>query len=64
MSIDYCMKCDKRLDTDFIEYQEDGTLYCDACLDDMEEAALRVSGDKATPLHAPAFPNGEAKEEV
>jgi hypothetical protein len=36
MSIDNCQGCDKRLDTDFVEYQEDGTLYCDACLDDME----------------------------
>lgn len=36
MSIDWCQKCDKRLDTDFVEYQEDGSLYCDGCLDDME----------------------------
>jgi hypothetical protein len=36
MSIDNCQGCDKRLDTDFVEYQEDGTLYCDACLDEME----------------------------
>jgi hypothetical protein len=36
MSIDFCQKCDKRLDTDFVEYQEDGTLLCDGCLDEME----------------------------
>jgi hypothetical protein len=36
MSIDLCQKCDKRLDTDFVEYQEDGTLLCDGCLDEME----------------------------
>jgi hypothetical protein len=33
MSIDNCQVCDKRLDTDFIEYQEDGRLLCDSCLD-------------------------------
>jgi hypothetical protein len=36
MSIDNCQVCDKRLDTDFIEYQEDGTLLCDGCLDELE----------------------------
>lgn len=38
MSIDNCQGCDKRLDTDFVEYQEDGALYCDTCLDEREEA--------------------------
>ena len=37
MSIDHCNRCDKRLDTDYIEYQPDGSLYCDGCLDDIEE---------------------------
>jgi hypothetical protein len=36
MSIDNCQVCDKRLDTDFVEYQEDGTLLCDSCLDEVE----------------------------
>jgi hypothetical protein len=36
MSIDNCQGCDKRLDTDFIEYQVDGTLLCDGCLDELE----------------------------
>jgi hypothetical protein len=36
MSIDNCQKCDKKLDTDFAEYQDDGTLLCDSCLDEAE----------------------------
>jgi hypothetical protein len=36
MSIDNCASCDKRLDTDFIEYQDDGTLLCGSCLDELE----------------------------
>jgi hypothetical protein len=36
MSIDNCNRCDKRLDTDFAEYQADGSLLCDGCLDDLE----------------------------
>ena len=36
MSIDNCQVCDKQLDTDFVEYQDDGTLLCDGCLDEME----------------------------
>lgn len=36
MSIDNCQVCDKRLDTDFVEYQDDGTLLCDGCLDELE----------------------------
>jgi hypothetical protein len=36
MSIDNCQVCDKRLDTDFVEYQDDGTLLCDGCLDEVE----------------------------
>lgn len=36
MSIDWCQKCEKRLDTDFVEYQDDGTLLCDGCLDEIE----------------------------
>jgi hypothetical protein len=35
MSIDNCQVCEKRLDTNYIEYQKDGSLYCDGCLDDM-----------------------------
>jgi hypothetical protein len=31
MSIDFCQRCNKRLDTDFLEYQPDGSLYCGAC---------------------------------
>ena len=45
MSIDNCQGCDKRLDTDFVEYQEDGTLYCNNCLDEMEEAKEAASVD-------------------
>lgn len=41
MSIDYCVKCDKAIDTDFHEpYQEDGSCVCDDCLDDMENDAM------------------------
>jgi len=36
MSIDNCQKCDKRMDTDFTEYQADGSLLCDGCLDEEE----------------------------
>jgi hypothetical protein len=36
MSMDNCQVCEKRLDTDYIEYQEDGTLLCDGCLDELE----------------------------
>jgi hypothetical protein len=36
MSIDNCQVCDKRLDTDYIECQEDGTLLCGSCLDELE----------------------------
>jgi hypothetical protein len=49
MSIDNCQRCDKRLDTDFVEYQPDGSLYCGACedqnawnMDDPGETAARV----------------------
>jgi hypothetical protein len=42
MSIDNCASCDKRLDTDFIEYQDDGTLLCDSCLDEMENETDRA----------------------
>ena len=37
MSIDFCQRCNKRLDTDFLEYQPDGSLYCGACEADIEE---------------------------
>jgi hypothetical protein len=37
MSIDNCNRCHVRLDTDFIEYQPDGSLYCDYCLDELDE---------------------------
>ena len=36
MSIDYCHKCGKRVDTDYIDYQETGELLCNGCLNDME----------------------------
>jgi hypothetical protein len=36
MSIDNCQVCEKRLDTDFVEYQDDRALLCDSCLDEME----------------------------
>ena len=47
MSIDWCQKCDKRLDTDFVEYQPDGSLYCGACEADIEEAKLQEPDWKA-----------------
>lgn len=37
MSIDNCQGCEKRLDTDFVEYQPDGSLYCDNCMDERDE---------------------------
>ena len=48
MSIDNCQVCDKRLDTDHIEYQEDGTLLCDGCLDELED-------EQASPVAEPGF---------
>jgi hypothetical protein len=42
MSIDNCQGCDKRLDTDFVEYQDDGTLLCDGCLDELENEQHEV----------------------
>jgi hypothetical protein len=36
MSIDFCQRCGKKLDTDFVEYQPDGSLLCDGCLDELE----------------------------
>jgi hypothetical protein len=47
MSIDWCQKCDKRLDTDFVEYQPDGSLYCGACEADIEEEKLQEPDWKA-----------------
>ena len=47
MSIDNCQKCDKRLDTDFVEYQPDGSLYCGACEADIEEEKLQKPDWKA-----------------
>jgi hypothetical protein len=47
MSIDNCQVCDKRLDTDFVEYQPDGSLYCGACEADLEEAKLQEPDWKA-----------------
>jgi hypothetical protein len=44
MSIDNCQGCDKRLDTDFVEYQVDGSLYCDNCLDEMELEPVAEQG--------------------
>jgi Zn finger protein HypA/HybF involved in hydrogenase expression len=44
MSIDNCQVCEKRLDTDFFEYQVDGTLLCDGCLDELENEQEPVSG--------------------
>jgi len=44
MSIDNCQVCDKRLDTDFVEYQVDGSLYCDNCLDEMELEPVAEQG--------------------
>jgi hypothetical protein len=45
MSIDNCQKCDKRLDTDWTEYQADGSLLCDGCLDDIEREAIEAAFD-------------------
>ena len=47
MSIDFCQRCNKRLDTDFVEYQPDGSLYCGACEADLEEAKLQEPDWKA-----------------
>ena len=53
MSIDYCHKCDKRLDTDFIEYQENGALYCARCFDDLEEQEQEQTNLAPTSLLRP-----------
>jgi hypothetical protein len=36
MSMSWCEGCEKRIDTDFVEFQQNGSLYCDNCLDEME----------------------------
>jgi hypothetical protein len=51
MSIDNCQNCDKRLDTDHIEYQEDGTLLCGGCLDEMEHEAIEAAFDAVYDQH-------------
>jgi hypothetical protein len=62
MSIDNCASCDKRLDTDFVEYQEDGTLLCDSCLDDLEnEQASPVAEQKEESRCTMGVGNGSGK---
>jgi hypothetical protein len=60
MSIDLCQVCDKRIDTDFIEYQDDGTLLCDGCLDEMENEQepdwKALAGELAEALKAAEMP--------
>jgi hypothetical protein len=36
MSMSWCEGCEKRIDTDFVEFQQNGSLCCDNCLDEME----------------------------
>jgi hypothetical protein len=56
MSIDNCQVCERRVDTDFIEYQEDGTLLCDACLDEMEHEAIEAAFDAVYDQHGNPVP--------
>jgi hypothetical protein len=55
MSIDMCTRCEKRLDTDFVEYQPDGLLYCDNCLDAMDDAELVQAASESMDWLAVAY---------
>jgi hypothetical protein len=44
MSMSWCEGCEKRIDTDFVEFQQNGSLYCDNCLDEMELEPVAEQG--------------------
>lgn len=44
MSMSWCEGCEKRIDTDFVEFQQNGSLYCDNCLDEMEQEPVAEQG--------------------